>query len=82
MAAKGSKGKKKEKEIKFETDKELLDFLKDKIIKEIDAGTIKLKVGDLLKVLEIQKKLATDSSAEEKFWEVIEQIRQKELADD
>lgn len=94
MAAKGPKEKKRQKSnnskentngkknLKFKNDKELLDFLKEKIIEEIDAGEIKLKVGDLLKVLEIQKKLSTDSSAEEKFWEVIEQIRQRELADD
>ena len=79
MSTKGQKGKKARK---FKNDKELLDFLKEKITEEIDAGKIKLKVGDLLKVLEIQKKLSTDTKAEEKFWEVIEQIRQRELADD
>jgi len=39
-------------------------------------------VGDLLKILEIQKKLSSDTSAEEKFWEIIEQIRRTELKDE
>lgn len=61
------------------TDQELLQKLKDTIWEQVEGGQIKLKVGDLLKILEIQKKLASDSSAEEKFWEIIEQIRQEEL---
>lgn len=61
------------------TDQELLYEIKKEIWGQIQSGEIKMKVGDLLKVLEIQKKLASDSSAEEKFWELIEQIRQEEL---
>ena len=65
------------------SDRELLDELKEKIAeylkKQIDDGNIQLKVGDLVKILDIQKKLSSDSGAEEKFWEVIEQIRQREL---
>jgi uncharacterized protein YaaW (UPF0174 family) len=63
------------------TDQEMLQKIKERIWEQINKGEIKLKVGDLLKVLEIQKKLASDSSAEEKFWELIEQIRQEELKD-
>ena len=55
----------------FATDTELLQFIKDEIAKQITAGKIKPKVGDLLKILEMQKKLASDSKAEEKFWEMI-----------
>ncbi len=64
-----------------QSDQEILEDLKQEIIKQIRKGEISLKVGDLLKILEIQKKLASDSSAEEKFWEIIEQIRQEELKD-
>lgn len=63
------------------TDNEVLEKIKRIIWKQVHNGKIKLKVGDLLKILEIQKKLASDSSAEEKFWEIIEQIRQEELKD-
>ena len=63
------------------TDQEILEDLKDRFMDQVENGEIKLKVGDLLKILEIQKKLASDSSAEEKFWEIIEQIRQGELKD-
>jgi len=71
---------KRSKRIKsFSSDADLLQFLKDTIVEQIENGKIILKVGDLLKILEIQKKLSSDTSAEEKFWEVIEQIRQEEL---
>ncbi len=63
------------------TDNEVLEKIKRIIWKQVHNGKIKLKVGDLLKILEIQKKLASDSSAEEKFWDIIEQIRQEELKD-
>jgi hypothetical protein len=71
--------KKKKQEKLPQTDREILDFLKVKFLNRVKKGEIELKVGDLLKILEIQKKLASDSSAEEKFWEIIEQIRQEEL---
>jgi hypothetical protein len=63
----------------FSSDKERLDYIKDLVMKQIQTGTINLKVGDLLKILEIQKKLSTDAGAEQKFWELIEQIRKEEL---
>ncbi len=68
--------------IDFTSDKEILDYLKRTIVEQIQCGKINLKVGDLLKILEIQKKISSDSGAEEKFWELIEQIRQTELEDD
>lgn len=63
----------------FKTDQEMLDYIKKSIMDQIQDDPHTLKVGDLLKILEIQKKLSSDSKAEEKFWEVIEQIRQEEL---
>ncbi|NMC42753.1 MAG: hypothetical protein GYA46_02445 [candidate division Zixibacteria bacterium] len=65
----------------FKTDQERLDFIKTTIMDQIQDNLISLKVGDLLKIFEIQKKLSSDSKTEEKFWEVIEQLRQEELKD-
>ena len=70
---------KSKNKLTFSSDKERLDYLKDQIMEQIQERTINLKVGDLLKILEIQKKLSTDAGAEQKFWELIEQIRQEEL---
>jgi len=80
-ATRGRKEKSQAKSKRPKTDLEILQKLKDAFMDQLENGEIKLKVGDLLKVLEIQKKLKSDSSAEEKFWEIIEQIRQEELKD-
>ncbi len=61
------------------SDQKMLDEIKEKIFKQIKENKIQLKVGDLLKILEIQKKLYADSGTEEKFWEMIEKLRQEEL---
>jgi len=37
------------------------------------------KVGDLVKIIELQRKLSSDSDAEGRFWEFIERLRQEEL---
>lgn len=66
---------------KFSSDKEMLDEIKEVIARQVIDGKIKGKVGDLLKILELQKKLGTDENAQEKFWEMIEKIRQEELKD-
>jgi hypothetical protein len=66
----------------FKTDQERLDYIKTTIMDQIQDGLISLKVGDLLKIFEIQKKLSSDTKAQEKFWEVIEQIRREELEDE
>ncbi len=57
----------------------LLEELKQMILAKIKDESITLKVGDLLKILEIQRQLAEDERAEEKFWDIIEQIRREEL---
>ena len=33
-------------------------------------------------IVELQKKISSDSGAEEKFWKLIEQIRREELSHD
>ena len=55
--------------------------IRDNTKTEVSMGTITKKAGDLLKIIDLQKQLATDSEAEEKFWEAIEKIRQEELKD-
>ena len=70
---------KNEKTRTFSSDKERLDYLKDVFMEQAQKEPINLKVGDFLKILEIQKKVSTDAGAEQKFWEFIEQIRQEEL---
>jgi hypothetical protein len=95
MVEKKSKGKQKKKEkenieakqqSKFKSDLEILEKVKNKIVKKIEDGiengNVKLKVGDLLKVIEMQRKISSDTKAEEKFWEMVEQIRQEELKDE
>ncbi len=72
---------KSQKPPQISSDKELLGFMKDEIEKQVRSGKIKLKVGDLMKILELQNKLSSDSGAEEKFWEMLEKIRQEELKD-
>lgn len=81
MAKQKSSGVKPPKR-QFKTDQEMVDYIKTTIMDQIQNGLINLKVGDLLKIFEIQKKLSSDTKSEEKFWEVIEQIRQEELKDD
>jgi hypothetical protein len=65
----------------YKSDMERLDRLKDLIMQNADNGKIQLKVGDLLKILELQKKLSTDKNAEDKFWQMLEDIRKEELKD-
>jgi hypothetical protein len=78
---KQKKAKQETSKRQFKTDQEMLDHMKTTIMDQIQDGNLNLKVGDLLKIFEIQKKLSSDSKTEEKFWEVIEQLRQEELKD-
>lgn len=78
---KNEKNKKNKKKIN-KTDEEILQLLKNEIAGQIEKGTISLKVSEFLKILEIQKKLSTDSGATEKFWAYIEKLRQQELSDE
>ncbi len=69
-------------EAEVKTDAEILQLLKNEIVKQINGGTINMKVGDFLKIIEIQRKLSSDNGAADKFWEFIEKIRQQALSDD
>ena len=61
------------------SDEELLEKIKSEFVRQLEDGEIKLKVGDLVKILDIQNKLSTDNDAREKFWELIEKARKKGL---
>lgn len=64
------------------SDTELLQRIKEEFYRQINEHEIKMKVGDLVKILDIQRNLASDPDAKEKFWEMIEKIRQEELKDE
>ncbi len=71
-----------EKSEEYQSDYDRLERVKAEIMRKIEAGEFSVKVGDLLKVVELQKRMSTDSSAEQAFWDAIEQIRQGELRHD
>jgi hypothetical protein len=54
------------------------------IIKKFDddfAGNIeKIKIGDLLKVIELKEKLSVTGTVERTFWKMINKLRENELA--
>jgi hypothetical protein len=62
------------------SDLEILEFLKNKLFHEFKEDKSNVKVGDLLKVLEMKNKLSVTGKAEKKFWEMINKIREAELS--
>ena len=38
------------------------------------------KVGDLLKVIELKRKLSVEGKGEKKFWDMVNKLRQEELS--
>ena len=60
-------------------DLEILEYLKDKLYRAIENDKPQPKVGDLLKVIELKRKLAVTGKAEKKFWDMINAIRKEEL---
>ena len=61
-------------------DLEILEDLKNRLYQAIINDEPIPKVGDLLKVIEMKNKLSVSGKAEKKFWEMIDRIRRKELA--
>jgi hypothetical protein len=67
------------------SDNEKLNGLEilEMIIKKFDddfAGNIeKIKIGDLLKVIELKEKLSVTGTAERTFWKMINKLRENEL---
>ena len=67
---------------KPQTDLEMLEEVKSMIYKKLKKGECQVKVGDLVKVVELQRRLSADAGSEKQFWEFIEQLRQEELKDE
>ena len=63
-----------------QTDLEVLEELQEKILNELRDKEINPRVGDLLKALELKMKLKLPEEEKEKIWELINQLRQEELA--
>jgi len=61
-------------------DLEILEDLKNMIYEAIKGNESQPKVGDLLKVIELKRKLAVSGKAEKKFWDMINSIRKDELS--
>jgi hypothetical protein len=61
-------------------DLEILEDLKKMIYEAIKNKKSQPKVGDLLKVIELKRKLAVSGKAEKKFWDMINSIRKDELS--
>jgi hypothetical protein len=62
-------------------DLEILEDLKQELYEKIKNDKTQVKVGDLLKVIEMKNKLSVTGKAEKKFWEMINKIRKEELSD-
>ncbi len=55
---------------------ELIKIIYERLLKDIDEN---LKVGDLLKMIELRHKLAPSSAEQEKFWAMLSRIRRDTL---
>ena len=60
-------------------DIEILENLKNRIYQAIVNNEPPPKVGELLKVIEMKKKMSVEGQAEKKFWDLINRIRTEEL---
>jgi len=61
------------------SDLEILEELRNRLYQAITGNKDQPKVGDLLKVMDMKKKLSVEGRAEKKFWEMINRLRQEEL---
>lgn len=59
------------------TDLEMLEDLKQKIHKGLKYKSV--KIGDLLKVIDMKNKLSVTGKAEKKFWDMIDELRRETL---
>lgn len=60
-------------------DLDILEDLKNEIYETIRKNVAQSKVGDLVKVIELKRKLSVEGKGEKKFWEMVNKIRQEEL---
>ncbi len=62
-------------------DLQILEDVRNTLHKIFKNNPEKTKVGDLLKVIELKKRLSVSGSGEKKFWEMINKLREEELAE-
>jgi len=60
-------------------DLEMLEEMRDTLFKAFKEGE-NVKVGDLLKIIELKRKLSVEGKGEKKFWEMVNEIRREELS--
>ncbi len=60
-------------------DLDILEDLKQTIYNAIKNNESQPKVGDLLKVIELKRKLSVEGKGEKKFWNMVNKIRDEEL---
>ena len=61
------------------TDLEMLEKVCNDLYEEFQKDKTKTKVSDLMKVIELKKKLAVTGKSEKKFWNMVNDARQEEL---
>lgn len=67
------------KEQRNRDDLKILESVKTKLYEAFKKGEALPKVGELLKVIEMKKKLSVEGKGEKQFWEMINRIRTDEL---
>jgi hypothetical protein len=60
-------------------DLDILEDLRNKLYEAINMNESQTKVGDLLKVIELKRKLSVEGKGEKRFWDMVNKIRQEEL---
>ena len=75
--------KAKQKTQEFPNNLSVLDDLIQRCYRELSENEkINAKLGDLLKMIELRRKLAPGDSDQKEFWSMLEQIRQEALQKD
>ncbi len=69
-----------EQDEKIIDDLDILEDLKQAIYNAIKNDEPQPKVGDLLKVIELKRKLSVEGKGEKKFWDMVNKIREEELS--
>ena len=60
---------------------ELIVHFYQKILENIKEKSAECKLGDLLKMIELKRKLNPEGTAQKELWNILERIRRKNLED-
>jgi hypothetical protein len=66
----------------YGSDMDIIKRLKDDFMKSNEGKVIPVKVGEILKILEIQQKIAKSEDAQKELWKIIDQLRREVLQDE